>query len=48
MQQVSGHADATGLTPQPAQTTNGPQQQPNATTFVFRKAVKQTPNSGWL
>ena len=42
MQQVSGHAGATGLTPPPAtQTTNGPQQQPNATAFVFRKAVKQ-------
>src|SRR5215831_5582163 len=41
MQQVSGHAGA-GLTPPPAtQTINGPQQQPNATTFVFRKAVKQ-------
>src|SRR5215469_5893521 len=43
MQQVSGHAGATGLMPPPAtQTTNGPQQQqPNATAFVFRKAVKQ-------
>src|SRR5215472_12920758 len=42
MQQVSGHAVATGLTPPPAtQTTTGPQQQPNATAFVFRKAVKQ-------
>src|SRR5215469_3126000 len=43
MQQVSGHAGAAELTPPPAtQTTNGPQQQqPNATTFVFRKAVKQ-------
>ena len=42
MQQVSGHAGATGLTPPRAtETTNGPQQPRNATTFVFRKAVKQ-------
>src|SRR5215469_17765165 len=38
----SSHAGAMALTPPPAtQTTNGPQPQPNATTFVFRKAVKQ-------